>query len=196
MTVAGKVAAHGLVAAVILMGGTTAGGLSQAQAVELVGATTAQSGNPLGYGELWSCRSFRPLREKEALGFSVGWLPTGLGPLVSDIEYEWGNVAFHSRFWESVRPTGGYQVDLHVAVLHGVGLIDQAAMRAFLAEYLEQDPVGWARDYFDHWGKPGFHTDSEAFWLAEPGVVMRVSLDANRFSTEDLIRTACNVRLS
>jgi hypothetical protein len=84
-------------------------------------------------------------------GFSIGSLPAGLGPQVSDFEYEWEDVRFTSRVWETgPDDDGAYRVDLHIAVLRGEVLTDAEAMHAFLAEYHERDPAVWARDQFRH----------------------------------------------
>jgi hypothetical protein len=128
-------------------------------------------------------------------GFSIGSLPAGLGPQVSDFEYEWEDVSFTSRVWETgPDDDGAYRVDLHIAVLRGEVLTDAEAMHAFLAEYHERDPAVWARDQFRHADGSGFRTASEAFWLAKPGVAVQVYLDRERFSEATLVRIARGVR--
>lgn len=125
-------------------------------------------------------------------GFRIGWVPPGIGTSVSDFAYEWDDVSFTSRVWESGSDTDGWNVDLHVTVLRGDVLDDPAGMHAFLAEYHEKDPRTWAQQPFDHRGRPGFRTESAVFWLAEPGVAVWVRV-APRFGDQALVRTACSV---
>lgn len=124
-------------------------------------------------------------------GFTVAHVPAGVGD-PSDFEYEWEDVAFNSRVWESTTPDGS-QVDLKVAVMRGGAFTDADALRAFLAGYHEQDPVTWARDPFTAGTRPGFRTDDRAFVLHEPGVALEVSLDRTRFGDTDLVETLCAV---
>ncbi len=125
-------------------------------------------------------------------GFRIGWLPPGLGTSMSDFAYEWDDVSFASRVWESGSDDDGWNVDLHVTVLRGDVLDDPAGMHTFLADYHEKDPRTWAQQMFDHRGRPGFRTESAVFWLAEPGVAVWVRLDP-RFGDQALVRTACGV---
>lgn len=128
-------------------------------------------------------------------GMAIGSLPAGLGALVSDFAYEWGDVSFRSRAWESGPDVqGAYRVDLKITVLRGPTLHDASAVRSFLAWYLERDPDTWARAGFRHWDGPGYQAEDEMFWLAEPGVAVLVKLDQERFSQAALQRTACGVR--
>lgn len=127
-------------------------------------------------------------------GFGIRWLPRGLGSLVSDFEYEWDDVSFTSRVWETGPDSdGGYRVDLQVTVLRGAVLTSSAAMHQFLAEYHEREPQRWARERFRHQDGSGFRTRSEVFWLAQPGVAVWVHADRGRFTDRDLVRTACGV---
>ncbi|WP_051425502.1 hypothetical protein [Jiangella gansuensis] len=143
-----------------------------------------------------SCGRVPPARHREWLdGFRIRWLPPGLGPLVSDFEYEWDDVGFASRVWETgPDEDGAYGVDLQVTVMRSATLTDTAALHAFLTEYHERDPGDWTPEPFQHPDGPGFRTGTELFWLAEPGVAVRVHGDGQRFSSDDLTRTACDVR--
>lgn len=126
-------------------------------------------------------------------GFGIRWLPPRVGASVSDFEYEWDDVSFTSRVWESGSDDAGWSVDLQVIVLRGKSLSDAEAMHAFLAGYHERDPQTWARQRFDHRGRPGFRTEAAVFWLAKPEVVVWVGLDRDRFDDRALVRTACGV---
>jgi hypothetical protein len=127
-------------------------------------------------------------------GFAITRLPAGIGPLVSDFEYEWEEVAFRSRVWErGPDSSGAYRVDLDVKVLRGDRLADLASLRDFLAYYHERDPETWELTEFDHDGLPGFYSQREAFWLVQPGVAIEVTVDTERYSPRTLLRTACGV---
>lgn len=142
------------------------------------------------------CRPMPPPRHRQLLdGFAVGWVPPGIGPLVSDFAYEWDDVGFRSRVWESgPYPDDSYRVDLQVTVMRSPTFTDAAALRGFLVEYLERDPAGWATDPFAHPDGPGFTDVGELFWLASPGVAVRVFGGGEQVDFRDLTRTACAVR--
>ena len=131
----------------------------------------------------------------ELAGFTVGYLPAGVGGQVTDFHTEWGGVVSASRVWERQLPDdGGYRVDLKVNVLRGDRLADLPAARAFLAEYHEQDPAEWDLCPFQHGDAPGQRTEGLVFWLVEPGLVVEVRLDPARFAEADLTATAMGVR--
>ncbi|RIQ18881.1 hypothetical protein [Jiangella rhizosphaerae] len=142
------------------------------------------------------CRPMPPPRHRRWLdGFVLGWVPPGLGPLVTDFEYEWEDVAFRSRVWESgPYPDESYRVDLQITVMRSPSFTDVAALRAFLVGYLERDPAVWATEPFAHPDGPGFTDAGELFWLAEPGVAVRVFGGGEQIDFRDLTRTACAVR--
>ncbi|TDD94529.1 hypothetical protein [Jiangella asiatica] len=176
-----------------LSGGASAVGVFGAGAPALAaGATLVEPTVPRES----SCGRVPPSRHREWLdGFGVGWLPPGRGALVSDFAYEWEDVGFLARVWESGPDgDGAYRRDLQVTVMRSATFTDADALHAFLAEYHEEDPDRWAREAFQHPDGPGFRTGTEVFWLAQPGVAVRVSVDGERFSGRDLIRTACDVR--
>jgi hypothetical protein len=156
----------------------------------------AGSTGPIHVGRSPSaCPSAAPMPERTHVvdGFRLGWLPAGLGTFVSDFTYEWDDVSFTSRVWETGSDDAGWRVDLQVTVMRGDVLSDPAAMHAYLARYHERDPETWARTPFDHLGDPGFRAETALFWLAEPGVAVWVHLDGERFSDQQLVRTACGV---
>ncbi|WP_157987513.1 hypothetical protein [Jiangella endophytica] len=136
-----------------------------------------------------------PRHPQQLDGFVLGWVPQGLGPLVSDFEYEWDDVGFRSRVWESgPYPDESYRVDLQVTVMRSPLFTDVAALRGFLVEYLERDPAAWATELFAHPDGPGFSDAGEFFWLARPGVAVRVFGGGEQIDFRDLTRTACAVR--
>ncbi|WP_152366038.1 hypothetical protein [Microlunatus speluncae] len=140
------------------------------------------------------CGPVRPRHPQQLDGFRLGWLPSGLGSLVSDFEYEWEEVRFTSRVWESGPDAdGAYRVDLQVIVMRSPELSDVGALRDFLVEYLERDPAGWATEPFDHPDGPGFRDADEVVWLAEPGPAVRVLAGAP-VDRREAGRIACAMR--
>jgi len=125
-------------------------------------------------------------------GYVLERPPPGVGQHVSDHAYEWGDdpaetVAFHSRVWErGPDAAGGYHVDLTVAVLRGKRLSDPAALRAFMAEYLERDAATWRPRTFT--GRPGYDGPDDAFFLDRPGVAVYARLERPGSDHADLIR--------
>ncbi|MEV0838006.1 hypothetical protein AB0I55_00445 [Actinocatenispora sera] len=124
-------------------------------------------------------------------GFRLTHLPAGLGT-PSDFAYEWDDVAFCSRDWES-RYGDGWRVDLTVETLRGDRLASLAALRAYLTDYLEQGP-DWRLTPVSIGHHPGLRTDDRVFWLVRPGVAVSVSIDPERYGVAELLRTARGVR--
>jgi hypothetical protein len=128
-------------------------------------------------------------------GFVISRLPAGLGPLVTDFEYEWGGVAHRSRVWErGPDDAGAYQVDLTVKILRGQRLRTLASLRSYLADYHERDLDQWELEPFRHLGKPGYRNDAEAFWLDGRGVAVEVRFVNRRFNEDDLMQTVRGIR--
>ena len=131
-------------------------------------------------------------------GYVLGRLPPGLGARVTDHAYEWGDdppeaVGFHSRVWErGPDSSGGYHVDLTVAVLRGKRLSDPAGLRAFLAEYLEKDASAWRPHAYA--GRPGFTGSDDACFLDRPGVAVYARLERPVAGPADLERFMEGVR--
>jgi hypothetical protein len=124
-------------------------------------------------------------------GFEIGWLPAGLGALVSDFTYDWEDVTHRSRVWEGgPDSTGAYHVDLMIRVLRGRPLHDLSSLRDYLARYHEIDPDEWQLKPFRHHGHPGYRGTDVAFWLEEPGVAVELKTYSDVVSGSDLIRTA------
>jgi hypothetical protein len=123
-------------------------------------------------------------------GFVIEHLPGGIGQ-PTDFEYEWEDVSFHSRVWETgPDPEGAFKVDLTVKTLRGEKLSDLEALEAFLVEYEEKDPETWELRPVKVGEYDGLVADDEVFYLVSPGVAAEVSLDRERFSDQDLLDTA------
>ena len=123
-------------------------------------------------------------------GFVIEHLPDGIGT-PTDFEYEWEDVSFHSRVWETgPDPEGAYKVDLTVKTLRGEKLTDLEALKAFLTEYEEEDPETWELRPVKAGEYDGLLGDDEVFYFVSPGVAAEVSLDRGRFSEQDLLDTA------
>jgi hypothetical protein len=123
-------------------------------------------------------------------GFVIEHLPDGIGT-PSDFEYEWEDVSFHSRVWETgPDPEGAFKVDLTVKTLRGDKLTDLEALKTFLIEYEEKDPDSWELTPVKVGGYDGLFTGDEVFYFVEPGVAAEVTIDHDRFTDEDVLDTA------
>jgi hypothetical protein len=123
-------------------------------------------------------------------GFAIDHLPGGIGT-PSDFEYDWEDVVFHSRVWETgPDPEGATKVDLTVKTIRGEKVIDLEALRAFLTTYHEQDPATWELTAVDVAGYGGYRADDQVFFFISPGIAAEVSIDRTRFSEDDLLTTA------
>ncbi|WP_246486590.1 hypothetical protein [Kribbella qitaiheensis] len=123
-------------------------------------------------------------------GFVIEQLPGGIGS-PSDFEYEWEDVSFHSRVWETgPDPEGATVVDLTVKTVRGTKLTDLSELRDFLTEYHEQDPAEWKLTPVTVGGYDGYLAADQVFYFVSPGVAAEVSIDRTRFSEDDLLTTA------
>ncbi|TCO34218.1 hypothetical protein EV652_102284 [Kribbella steppae] len=123
-------------------------------------------------------------------GFVIEHLPDGIGT-PTDFEYEWEDVSFHSRVWETAPdPEGAYKVDLTMKTMRGEKLSDLEALKDFLAEYEEKDPETWELRPVKVGAYDGLVAGDEVFYFVSPGVAAEVSLDRGRFSEQDLLDTA------
>jgi hypothetical protein len=123
-------------------------------------------------------------------GFVIENLPDGLGT-PSDFEYEWEDVSFHSRVWETgPDPEGAFKVDLTVKTLRGEKLTDLEAVKDFLVEYEEKEPGDWQLEPVKVGGYDGLFAGNEVFYFIEPGVAAEVTIDHERFTDEDVLDTA------
>ncbi|WP_091105000.1 hypothetical protein [Micromonospora citrea] len=125
-------------------------------------------------------------------GFHIRQVPGDTGTEVSDFASEWDDVRFATRVWER-QTDDGHQVDLRVHVMRGERLTDLAALRDFLTEYHEHDPDDWPLIDFMHGESAGLRDDSQAFWLAEPGVAVNVLVATDLAGGGQLLATALAV---
>ena len=123
-------------------------------------------------------------------GFVITYVPTGLGPLESEFGYEWEDVSFHSRVWESGSDQEGYRVDLTPPAMRGSSLTGPEAVRSYLTEYLEKDPTEWKLRRVKVGRHHGYRDDDRIFWWVSPGVAASVRIDRSRFCDADLVGTA------
>lgn len=127
-------------------------------------------------------------------GFTLTHLPPHLGSQVSDFAYEYDGVAFASKVWESGSDATGYRVDLDVHVLRSDDrLPTTAALRSYLAGYLDRDPGDWRLHRVDIGGHVGYLGEEDAFWLAGDGVAVWISADRS-VGRAELLATARGVR--
>jgi hypothetical protein len=127
-------------------------------------------------------------------GAQLRYLPPGLGQS-TDFEYEYDDVSFAARVWESGSDAGGWQVDLDVQVMRGARLTGPRALHDWFIGY-EQRPPSEARylPMLVH-GRHGWACRDEVFWLVRPGLAVSVGIDRSRWSAHALLRTARGVRL-
>jgi hypothetical protein len=123
-------------------------------------------------------------------GFAIEFTPCGIGS-PTDFEYEWEDVVFHSRVWETgPDDEGATKVDLTVKTVRGEGLTDLEALRTFLTEYHEKDPDEWQLTAVQVGVYSGYSADDQLFFFVSPGVAAEVTIDRSRFSESDLTETA------
>ncbi|GAA1546667.1 hypothetical protein [Kribbella lupini] len=121
-------------------------------------------------------------------GFTITHVPAGVGT-ASDFEYEWEDVTFHSRVWETT--TGdATAVDLTVKTIRGDRIADVESLREFLTEYHEKDPATWELTPQRIGSYGGYVTDGQVFYFVEPGLAAELTIDRSRFPQEELLATA------
>lgn len=122
-------------------------------------------------------------------GVQLRYLPPGLGTS-TDFEYEYDDVAFVARVWESGSDATGWRVDLDVDVMRGDRLTGARALRDWFIPY-EDRPAGAVhyRPVRIH-GHRGWATADEVFWLVRPGVAIAMTVDRSRIPTRQLLRAA------
>jgi hypothetical protein len=125
-------------------------------------------------------------------GAVLHYLPDGLGTS-SDFSYQFARVRFAARVWESGSDADGWQVDLHVIVMHGARLRTPLAFHDWFIRY-EQRPAGEAQ-----YGPArvrhhrAWLARDQVFWLAHPGVAVSVQLDRSRWSRWQVLHTARSI---
>jgi len=112
-------------------------------------------------------------------GLTIGHLPDRLGPS-SDFEFEWGEVKFVQRVWESEIEPGHWRVDLQIQSLRGTALADADALRDFLIEYHERGDE-WKPEPF---GDDGLASEREVARLLAPSMAVEVRDPFNRQGIE------------
>jgi hypothetical protein len=123
-------------------------------------------------------------------GFVIDHLPGGIGS-PSDFEYEWDDIVFHSRVWETgPDPEGATVVDLTVKTIRGDKLTDLSELRDFLTEYHEKDPDEWQLTPAKIGQYDGYLAEGQVFYFISPGLAAEASIDRSRFSEKDLLKTA------
>lgn len=120
-------------------------------------------------------------------GISFQYLPSGLGA-TSDFTYDYDDVDFTSRVWESSSPDGGTRADLDLVVMRGARLTDGAALHDWFISYEDRPPAGARYVPVQVHGQPGWLCRDQLFWLVRPGRAVSVLLDHNRWSTLDVVR--------
>ena len=126
--------------------------------------------------------------------FMIMHTPHGIGS-PTDFEYEWEDVVFHSRVWETGPDAeGATKVDLTVKTMRGEALSDLEALRTWLTEYHEKDPAEWDVTSVRVGAYSGYMADDRLFYFVAPGVAAEVTIDLSRFSQQDLIKTARGFR--
>ncbi|SCL18757.1 hypothetical protein GA0074692_0468 [Micromonospora pallida] len=122
-------------------------------------------------------------------GFRIGYVPAGVGDLVTDFATEWDDVRFVSRVWERETAEGAW-VDLRVHVLRGDRLATLADLRDFLAGYHERDADDPSLAEFHVGDAAGLIGPSEAFWLVAPGVGIDVIANPEAADSQELATVA------
>ncbi|MEU6860927.1 hypothetical protein AB0B28_18880 [Glycomyces sp. NPDC046736] len=130
------------------------------------------------------------ISDTEALidGLAVGHLPDRLGA-ASDFEFEWGEIKFKQRVWETEVEPGSWRVDLQIQTLRGSSLTDLDALRAFLVEYHERGD-DWAPDPF---GTDGLASAKEVARLIAPGLAVEVRDPFGRQGPEAVAAVAASI---
>jgi hypothetical protein len=147
----------------------------------LAPAGAASAGPPAG-------RRVAPAAATVIDGMSVRHLPDGLGS-ASDFVYDYDDVDFVARVWESQPSSGGWRVDLDIDVMRGARLRSGRALHDWFIAYEERDPTPSYRPVRVH-GHPGWLCPDQIFWLVRPGVAVSVQLDTTRWSRHELMRIA------
>jgi hypothetical protein len=122
-------------------------------------------------------------------GVQLRYLPAGLGSS-TDFAYEYDEVAFAARVWESGSDVRGWRVDLHVGVMRSDRLANGRSLHDWFIAYQER-PAAEAR-YVPvrvH-GRPGWLCRDEVFWLVRPGLALSVQLDSTRWPQRELLQVA------
>jgi len=121
-------------------------------------------------------------------GVQFGYLPDGLGQ-ASDFNYEYDDVTFVARVWESSVPDG-WRVDADLDVMTGARLTTGAALHDWFIAYEDRPPAEARYLPVRVHGHPGWLSRDQLFWLVRPGLAVSVQLDASRWNAAEVVRTA------
>ncbi len=126
-------------------------------------------------------------------GVTLHYLPPGLGGS-TDFDYEYDDVQFAARVWESGSDAAGWRVDLDIDILRGARLASVRALNDWFIAYEERLPTEARYRPVRVRGHRGWMYRDEVFWLVRPGLAVAVTVDRSRWSQRQLVRTAWGVR--
>lgn len=126
-------------------------------------------------------------------GAELRYLPPGLGAS-SDFEYEYDDVSFTARVWESGSDAAGWRVDLDVQIMRGDRLRTPAALHDWFLEFEDRPPQAARYGPMRIRGHRGWMSRDEVFWLVRPGLAVSVRIDRTRWASRALLRTARGIR--
>ena len=126
-------------------------------------------------------------------GLQLRHLPTGLGAS-TDFEYEFDDVSFVARVWESGSDDAGWRVDLDVDVMRGERLTNAQALHDWFIAYEERPASEVHYRAVRIHGHPGWVTRDEVLCLVRPGFALAMTIDASRWPHAALMRAARSAR--
>lgn len=126
-------------------------------------------------------------------GVHLRYLPPGLGSS-TDFDYEYDDVAFVARVWESGSDAAGWRVDLDVEVMRGGRLGTPRALHDWFIAYEERPPREVQYRPIRIHGRRGWVSRDEVFWLVRPGVAIAMAVDRSHYTERQLLRTARGAR--
>lgn len=124
---------------------------------------------------------------------AIGYLPPGLGT-PSDFEYEYDDVAFVARVWESQIPEG-WRVDLDIDVMRGDRLASPKTLHDWFIAYEERDPTPTYQRVRVQ-GHRGWLCRDQLFWLIKPGLAVSVTIDGTRWTRHEVRHIALSADVS
>jgi hypothetical protein len=140
-----------------------------------------------------------PARAEAGPGTSIGgirfdYLPGGLGQ-ASDFTYEYDDVTFTARVWESPDAGGGSRVDADLEVLSGARLANGSALHDWFVAYQARPPAEAHDVPVRVHSRPGWLARDQLFWLVRPGLAVSVTVDGTRWSTSEVMRIGWSARV-
>src|SRR5262249_14601682 len=119
-------------------------------------------------------------------GIEFDYLPDGLGR-PSDFQYDYADVKFVSRVWES-RTQAGWSVDLDVVVMRGAHMRTKTGFRHWFVSYEDRSPAPTYIPFGVH-KHYGWLAKDQLFWLIRPGLAVSVQFDHSRWPGYDVVQT-------